>query len=207
MRLTHDFTYWPPGSNTPQEHKGYVSLKGVAPKGQTREGRSVAASRDEVFAVGGVVARGLHATVPLTAREVKAVTNGESRRGRRTLYEATLADHDGSALFETAVVWRTTPRDDGAGGVIQEPATVGAYPCNVTFTPAEDVSADNERPDGRYTVTFLRDADVQGGDTLYIQERSVYLSITGHVDRSPVGLFTVVQAGVSDEQNPDDLQP
>jgi len=136
-----------------------------------------------------------------------SVTTGTSRRASRTLYEGTLSDFDGTALFDRCKVWRTEARDDGMGGVIKEPVLVGTFPCNATATPAEEVVAENKRPAGTYTVTALRDADIQDGDTLYLLERGVYLGITGAVDRRPVGLFLTLQAGVSDEQSPDDLQP
>lgn len=208
-RLTHPITYWPPGTNpTPQNLLGRVALQGVAPRdGLAKAGASKAYLRSDVFALGGIVADGIHVSIPPTAREVMAVNPRKSRRGKRTLYEATLSDYDGTAMFDEMVVYRSTKRDDGMGGIIKEPTLVGTYPCEVTFTPGEEVVADNERVDGQYMLTALKDADLQTGDTVYITTRSVYLSVNGAVDRPPHGLYLTARFGVDDEQNPDDLQP
>lgn len=206
--LLHPLTYWPPGSTAPQQLLGRVALKGASPRDSlATAGASKAYLKQDVFQIGGIVADGIHASIPPTAREVMQVDPRKSRRGKRKLYEATLSDYDGTAMFDEMTVYRSTKRDDGMGGFISEPATVGTYPCEVTYAPDEVVAADNERADGEYKLVALRDANLQTGDSVYITSRSVYLSVTGAVDKPPHGLYLMARLSVNDKQNPDDLEP
>jgi len=208
--LLHPITYWPPEENPTAEHLlGRVALKAVEPNGGVpKAGQSKAYLKKDVFRVGGIVADGTHTDIPPHAREIKEIDPRKSRRGKRTLYEATLSDYSEENLFDTARIYRENKVSDGMGGVIKEPAFVAEIPCNIVFTPAEGTVADNERPDGRYTITALKTADLQTGDTLVLTSRDgIYLSVTGEVIRPPRSLYLSALLEVDDEASPLDLQP
>lgn len=205
--LLHPITYWSPGSTSPQALLGLVALKATSPRdGLPSAGASKAYIRNDVFRVGGIVAAGSFGAIPTTAREVMQVDPRKSRRGKRTLYEATLSDGSAEHLFDAMVVYRSIRQSDGMGGFVNEPVLIGTYPCELTFTPSEGVFARHERGDGAYTLVALKDSGLRYSDTVYITSRSVYLTVTGAVDNPPHGLYLMAPLGVSDEQNPDDLQ-
>jgi len=207
--LTHPLTYWPPGDTpTAENYTGRVAIAGKAPReGLAKAGASKAYLREDVFEIGGIVADGTFIDIPPEAREILQVDPRKNRRGTRFLYEATLSDYDGSAMFDSMTVYRLTRRDDGMGGFVKEPGAVGTFPCEITFSLGEAVIADNERIDGQYKVTALKDADLQTGDKVFVVTRNTYLDVTGQVDRPPHGLYLTATLGVSDEQNPNDIIP
>jgi len=208
--LYHPITYWPPESNPVAEaYLGRVALKGKEPDGGIpKAGRSKAYLKEDVFRVGGVVADGTHTDIPITAREIKEIDPRMSRRGSRILYEATLSDYSGENLFDTAQVYRLTKQDDGSGGFIEQPTLVEEIPCSITFSAGEEVVADNERPDGNYTITALKTADLETGDTLIIASRAQFhLEVIGEVIKPPQSLYLSAALGIADGTSPLDLQP
>jgi len=205
--LLHPITYWPPGENpTPRQELGRIALKGVSPRGGLPgTGSSKAYLKSDVFEIGGLVADGIHASIPVTAREVMAIDPRKSRRGQRKVFEATLSDYSGDAFFDMAEIWRPTRKPDGGGGFFDELELVATVPCDIVFNPAEEVVADNERSAGRYTVTALRDSGLQTGDSVYVTTREIFMKVDGEVDNPKRGLYLTASLEIEDDTRPVDL--
>lgn len=209
--LLHPMTYWPPGVNpAAQNLLGRIALKGVAPRASQSgalpsAGSSKAYLKSDVFEIGGLVAAGIFTAIPPTAREIMQVDPRKSRRGKRNLYEATLSDFSGDAFFDEMQIWRGAKQSDGAGGYFEELTLVSTHPCDITFTPAENVVADNEREDGSYTLVALRDSGLQTGDSVYVTTRSVFLKVEGEVDEPKRGLYLTAKLEVADGSYPLDI--
>lgn len=205
--LLHPITYWPPGENPqPQSLLGRIALKGVSPRGGLPgAGSSKAYLKSDVFEIGGLVADGIHASIPLTAREVMQIDPRKSRRGKRKVFEATLADYTADAFFDMAEIWRPDRRPDGGGGYFDELTLFATVPCDIVFTPAEEVVADNERSGGRYTITALRDSGLQTGDSVYITTRDIFTKVNGEVDNPKRGLYLTAELEIEDGTRPVDL--
>jgi len=205
--LLHPITYWPPGKNAPAQNLlGRVALKGATPSGGLPSaGASKAYLKTDIFEIGGLVADGVFASIPLTAREIVQVDPRKSRRGKRRLYEATLSDFSGDAFFDEMQIWRGAKQPDGGGGYFEELALVSTHPCDVTFAPAEKVSADNERASGSYTLVAFRDSGLLPGDKVYITTRSVFLAVDGEVDEPKRGLYLTAKLEVTDGSYPLDI--
>lgn len=205
--LLHPITYWPPGeAPQPESLLGRIALKGVTPRGGLPgAGSSKAYVKSNVFEIGGLVADGVHASIPATAREVIAVDPRKSRRGKRVLYEATLSDGAGDAFFDQFEIWRPTRQSDGEGGSFTELSLIGTHPGDLVFKPAEEIAADNERAAGTYTLVAFRDSGLQSGDSIYVTTRSFFLRVEGAVDNPKRGLYLTASLEVSDGTYPLDL--
>lgn len=205
--LLHPLTYWPPGENpVPESFLGRIALKSVTPRGGlSGAGSSKAYAKRDIFRIGGLVADGLHASIPVTAREVVQVDPRKSRRGKRSVFEATLSDYTGDAFFDTMEIWRPQRVSDGEGGAFEELTLIATKPCDVIFKPAETVVADNERASGTYTLTALRDSGLKDGDRVYITTRQWFLEVVGAVDNPARGLYLSAELDVTDETYPLDL--
>lgn len=205
----HLFTYWPPGPNpVPQEREGVVAMDSSAPIGVPTPGNSSAYCSDPVFQVGGIIADGQHSSIPLSAREIISTGVRRSRRGDRQTYHAVLSDFDGSAFFDLVGVWRLQRQPDGAGGFYDEFSKAFDLQCNLTHESAESTVAQHERPDGRYTLTALKDSAILNSDKLVASSRDgTTLEIVGQIIRPPQGLFLKATLEVSDGAERVGIQP